>query len=132
MQEKQIPNRRLRSFGLIVASGFAVVGVAPAILRAQDPRIWALTFMTVLASTALIFPPALRPFHRIWMTMGEMLGWLNTRIILTLTYYLLIVPIGATLRLIGNDPMRRNYDKHAETYRIACSKRPASHMYHQY
>ena len=132
MREKEIPKRQLRSFGLIVGSGFAVIALAPAVLREQGPRIWALTFATVLAATALIFPPVLKPFFGLWMTVGEMLSWLNTPLILTLTYYGLIVPIGAILRLIGSDPMRRKFDRNAETYRIARSKRPASHMYHQY
>jgi hypothetical protein len=132
MREKEIPKRQLRSFGMIVASGFTVIALAPVILRGQGPRIWALTFAIGLAATALIFPPVLKPFFRVWMTIGEMLGWLNTRIILTVTYYSLLVPIGAILRLIGNDPMRRNFDRHAETYRITRSKRPPSHMHHQY
>ena len=132
MREKEIPNRQLRSFGLIVASGFTIIALAPAILREQGPRIWALTFAIVLAATALIFPPVLKLFFRLWMTIGEMLGWLNTRLILILTYYGLIVPIGAVFRLTGNDPMRRKFDGNAETYRIPRSKRPPSHMHHQY
>jgi|SRR5439155_1538199 len=132
MREKEIPKRQLRSFGLIAASGFTVIALAPAIFREQGPRIWALTFAIVLTATALIFAPVLKPFFHVWMTIGEMLGWLNTRIILTVAYYSLIVPIGAVFRLTGNDPMRRNFDRNAETYRIPRSKRPASHMHHQY
>src|SRR6266581_5388956 len=110
MREKEIPKRQLRSFGLIVASGFTVIALAPAILRGQGPRIWALTFAIGLTATALIFPLVLKRFFRLWMTVGEMFGWVNTRLILTFTYYGLIVPIGAVFRLTGNDPMRRNFD----------------------
>ena len=35
------------------------------------------------------------------MTIGEALGWVNSRIILSVVYYLLIVPIGVIRRLGG-------------------------------
>lgn len=124
--------RQLRSFGLIVGGGFAVVALAPLVLRGENPRLWALVLALLLSATAFIFPPALRPFHRVWMTIGEALGWLNSRILLTLLYYLIIVPIGVILRAIGSDPMRRKLDRGAQTYRLPRNKRPPAHMRRQY
>ena len=132
MLAKEIGNRKLRSFGLIVATGFAVIAVWPALFRGQNPRIGALALSLVLSGTALVFPPALKSFHRVWMTAGEALGWLNSRIILSVIYYVVIVPIGAIRRMTGNDPMRRKFEKDAETYKIPRAGRPASHMQRQY
>ena len=132
MLAKKIGNSQLRSFGLIVAAGFAVIALWPAVFRSQDPRMWALTLSLLLSAMALVFPPALKPFHRVWMTIGEALGWLNSRIILSAVYYLLIVPIGAIRRMSGNDPMRRKFERDAMTYKIPRIRRPASHMQRQY
>jgi hypothetical protein len=66
------------------------------------------------------------------MTLGEMLGWVNSRIILSVLYYLLIVPIGALQRMSGSDPMRRKIERNAMTYKIPRKSRPASHMMRQY
>ena len=132
MLAKEIGNRKLRSFGLIVATGFAVIAVWPALFRGQNPRIWALALSLVLLGTALVFPSALKSFHRVWMTAGEALGWLNSRIILGVIYYVVIVPIGAVRRMTGNDPMRRKFEQSAETYKIPRTRRPASHMQRQY
>jgi hypothetical protein len=132
MRAKKIGAARLRSFGLIVAAGFAVVGWWPRVFRGQPPRSWALTVGLALFTLAVVFPTALKPFHRVWMAVGEALGWVNSRVILSVVYYALILPIGTIRRLRGHDPMRRKIDRDAATYRITRSGRPASHMQRQY
>lgn len=132
MRTKTAGNSQLRSFGLIVATGFAVVALWPAVFRSENPRIWALILGLVLAAMALTFPRALKPFHRVWMTIGEALGWVNSRIILSAVYYALILPIGVLRRLSGTDPMRRKFEPDTVTYKIARTQRPASHVRRQY
>src|SRR5206468_3249317 len=101
-------------------------------LRHQNPRIWALALSFLLLTLALTFPQALKPFRRLWMTIGEALGWVNTRIILSIVYCGLIVPLGAIRRMTGNDPMRRKFEPEAASYKIPRTKRPISHMLRQY
>jgi hypothetical protein len=132
MRSRKSGNSQLRSFGLIVAAGFAVIALWPAVFRHQNPRMWALVVSGVLLTLALIAPPVLKPFHRVWMAIGEALGWVNSRIILGVVYYVLIVPIGAIRRLRGNDPMRRTFDRDAVSYKVPRTQRPASHMLRQY
>src|SRR5262245_31688731 len=107
MVAKKIGNNKLRSFGLIVSGGFGLIGLLPAAFRGENPRTWAVGLAILLSSTALVFPLALRPFHGLWMAIGEALGWVNSRIILGLIYYVFIVPIGAIRRRTASDPMRR-------------------------
>ena len=132
MNDKGIGKRQLRSFGLIVGGGFAVVALAPVVFHGQSARTWALIVAALLAGAALTFPAALRPIYRVWMRVGEGLGWVNTRIILLLVYYGVIVPIGGLLRISGKDPMRLKFQRDAKSYRILRTKRPASHMLRQY
>jgi Saxitoxin biosynthesis operon protein SxtJ len=56
----------------------------------------------------------------------------NSRIILSIVFYLVILPIGIIRRLAGSDPMRRRFDATASTYKVSRSQRAASHMHHQY
>ena len=124
--------RQLRSFGLIVGGGFTVIGLWPLVFRAESPRTWALAVAAFPVIAALAAPATLRQPLRVWMAVGEVLGWINTRIILGIVYYLLIVPTGVVLRILGKDPMRRRFDAGASTYRIPRSGRPGSHMERQY
>ena len=40
--QKEIDNKQLRSFGLIVGGIFAVIGVWPLVIHRAEPRWWAL------------------------------------------------------------------------------------------
>jgi len=55
------------------------------------------------------------------MAVGHALGWINTRIILGILFFVLFSPIGITMKLFGKDPMARKFDKKKESYRIPCS-----------
>ena len=88
---RKTANAQQRSFGLIVGAGFAIIALWPTVFRGQQPRLWALVLSLTLLTMALVVPAALTPFRRVWMTIGEALGWLNSRIILSLVYYVFIV-----------------------------------------
>jgi len=54
-----------------------------------------------------LFIPALaKLFHRGWMGFAYALGYVNSRIILTLFYFLVFVPYGVISRLVGRDPLQ--------------------------
>src|SRR5262245_34294096 len=117
MRTKQVGPSQLRSFGFIVGGGFALIDLLP-LVRHHPMRLWALVISVLLVATALVWPSALRPFQRVWMTIGEGLGWVNSRIILSIVYYLIIVPIGLLRRAFGQDPMSRQLEPNATTYRV--------------
>jgi len=126
------PNARtLRSFGLLVGGIFALLGAWP-LVRHADARVWALAVAAVLVVPALVYPRVLGPVHRVWMALGHVLGWINTRLILGVAFYAVFTPVGLVLRWLGKDPMRRRVDPGATTYRLLRTPRPGSHMKHQF
>jgi len=131
MPEPKSPGQ-LRSFGFIVAAGFAVIGLWPAVFRGQHVRMWALVVSAALLIPALVRPSVLRPFFRGWMLVGHCLGWVNTRIILSVLFFLLFTPIAFVMRLIGRDSMGRKSMQNIETYRQPKALRPASHLKNQF
>jgi|SRR5688572_8986710 len=132
MDEAKVGKSQLRSFAVIVAGGFGVIGLWPLVIRGQNVRLWALVIAAVMLLTGLLLPRVLGPVFKVWMFVGAILGWINSRVILCLLFYGLILPIGIVRRLAGKDPMLRRFDSGLSTYRIPRDKRPASHMHHQY
>ena len=51
----------------------------------------------------LIIPKILMPFYMIWMTFAVILGWIMTRIILSVIFYIIITPISLITKLFGED-----------------------------
>jgi hypothetical protein len=60
-----------------------------------------------LVVAGLLVPPAARAFHTAWMRFAAALGHVNSRVLLTLVYYLVVTPYGVVTRLVGRDPLRR-------------------------
>ena len=46
----------------------------------------------LLTVIGLFVPVAARGFHRVWMGIAGVLGYVNSRILLTILYYLLLTP----------------------------------------
>ena len=130
--QSQNSDRQLRSFGLTVGGIFLFIGMWPVVRRGQDPRLWALVLGALLVLPALIFPASLRRPHQLWMYVGHILGWVNTKIILGLMFYTVFTPVAVILRLIGHDPMNRSFIPNADTYRVPRQPRDTSHMKHQF
>lgn len=86
----------------------------------------------IFGAAGLLIPAALRQPYRIWMTAGDLLGWVNSRVILSALYFTLLTPVRLLMKLSGYDPMNRKFDEKLTTYRVARNARPASHMTHQF
>ena len=96
----------LRRFGLTVGGAFLVLALV-SWWRGHElpPRVLAGLGVLLVVPGALA-PRVLDPVQRVWMRGATALGYVNTRIILTLLYYLVITPIGLVRRLFS-DPLDR-------------------------
>ena len=72
------------------------------------------------------------PLFKVWMKVGHVMGWINTRIILGILYFGLITPMGVIMRMFGWDSMRRALSRDAESYRVVRQARPRNHMTRQF
>jgi hypothetical protein len=124
--------KELRNFGLLVGGVFGVIGLWPILLRGEPLRLWAVTIGSLLILLGSVIPTWLAPVHRVWMWIGHVLGWINTRILLGLIFYGLITPIGIAFRLLGKDTMRQTFSDTSSTYRVNRQPRPRSHMKFQF
>ena len=124
--------KELRQFGLLVGAIFTVMGLWPLVFRGEPLRLWAIGIGGLLIVLGAILPQVLAPIHTGWMWVGHILGWINTRILLTIVFYGLVTPIGLVFRLMGKDTMRQTLDESGTTYRVVRSPRPRSHMKYQF
>jgi hypothetical protein len=124
--------KRLRSFGFTVGGIFAWIALWPLIVRAADPRWWAIVVAAFLIIPAGVYPTSLVWPYKGWMLIGHVLGWINTRIILGVVFYLVVTPIGLYRRWMGKDPMGRRLRPDLDSYRVIHDPRPSSHLTKQY
>ena len=51
----------------------------------------------------ILLPFILKPIYILWMIFTIILGWVMTRVILSIVFYLILTPIGLIARLVGED-----------------------------
>jgi hypothetical protein len=114
----------LRTFGLMFGGMLALIfGLVIPWLWSLSHPLWPWIAATVFWIAALIVPRALGPINRAWIRVGMVLGWINSRIILGLVFFLMFTPVAIVMRMVGRDAMNRKFDPDAKTYRIK-SKQP--------
>lgn len=107
--------KELRKFGLTVGGVLAAI----AILLFYFEKPSAIYFAVIGGSLILfgtLFPKILKPLNRIWMSLAIILGFIMSRVILTILFYLVLTPIGILAKLVGKKFMILKYDKSAKTY----------------
>lgn len=130
--QNYVNNRQLRSFGLILGTIFALIGLWPLFVYGMELRIWSILLAALFLIATAIYPRALFYVYKGWMAAGHVMGWVNTRIILGFVFFAVVTPVGYVRRLLGKDPMGRNLEPHITSYRIPRRPRPASHLKRQY
>jgi hypothetical protein len=107
-----------RSFGLVMAGFFTLVGFWPLVHR-RDWRPWSVAVGAAFALVALAWPSLLSPLNKLWMRLGLLLSRIINPLVLGAMYYLVITPVSLILRLAGKDPLRLRPDRQAASYWIA-------------
>ena len=129
---KQVTPKDLRNFGLIVGGVFGLIALWPLVWRGESIKVWAISVSVALLIPALVAPSILEPVHRVWMKIGHVLGWINTRILLGIVFYGLVTPLGLVARLFGKDSLGLRTKESVDTYRRTKQPRPATHMLHPF
>ncbi len=70
----------------------------------------------LLAIAAFLLPVLLLPLHKIWMSLAVVLGFIMTRVILSILFYLVITPINIISRLFGKDFLNLKIEKEKKSY----------------
>jgi hypothetical protein len=72
---------------------------------------------------AFIAPGLLKPIYIFWMRLAFVLSWINTRLILSIIFYLIFTPVGLGMRLFGVDLLDRKIEKNKDSYWINKEKK---------
>ena len=130
MDIPELDNAGLRKFGLTTGAIIVVLFVLffQWVFDMERMPMWPWIVAGVLWVPAIFIPVILRPVYTTWMKIGHGLGWVNSRIILGILFYVMILPMGLVMRLFGGDPMARNIDASASTYRKESISEPRDRL----
>jgi hypothetical protein len=114
-KESPKTSKELRKFGLIMAIPLLVItGI---LYWRQKPAMpYFLTVAIFFLLSGLLIPKILAPVEKIWMRIAEFLSIIMTKVILTLTFYVVITPVGLFLRLSGKDILEKRIEPNQTSY----------------
>jgi hypothetical protein len=112
-----------RSFGLVFASVFALIGTWPALGLGWPPRLdpsalrlWSLALAAGFLAAALLYPSLLHGLNRLWFAFGSLLGRVMSPVIMGLLFVVAVVPTALVMRLVGRDLLRLKIDRQSKSY----------------
>jgi cytochrome b subunit of formate dehydrogenase len=114
---KHIKERKkdLRKFGITVGGVLAAIAVL--LFYFEKPSaIYFAVIGGLLILFGTLFPQLLKPLNRIWMSLAIFLGFIMSRVILTILFYFVLTPISFLAKIVGKKFMTLKYDKSAKTY----------------
>lgn len=92
----------LRSFGFII--GFILLAVGGVYFyKEKELFVNFISVGSIFVGLGFIFPIALKPIHKIWMIFAVVIGWVMTRVILSVLFYSIITILGIFARLLRKD-----------------------------
>ena len=109
--------KELRNFGLIWSLIFFVIAFFP-LFSGNGIRIWSAYVSGVFTTVSLLAPDIFEKirFYQTWIKFGNFVGNINSKIIIFILFYVIFLPIGLILKLLGKDLLRKKIVKSCDTY----------------
>lgn len=99
--------QRERTFGFTVGGAVMVVAAIAAWKGHALPARLASAAGGALVLLGWVRPAWLRPLEAAWRRLSHALGWVNTRVLLTVLFFGVVTPIAVVMRWSGRDLLRR-------------------------
>lgn len=107
MIDQRQTTKTYREFGILIGILFPlIVGLIIPKLFGHDFRNWTFYVGSILVIFGIIKPKALKYPYKIWIGLGNILGYINSQIILGTIFFFILFPISILIKLIGYDPLK--------------------------
>ena len=106
----------LRVFGIAMAVVLSAIGAWQVISSRPTPACILFGVAAVFLVPAVVAPRILLPVYVPWRLFGFAMGFVMTRVILTLFFIVVITPTSLVRRLLGKDSLERSLDADAPTW----------------
>jgi len=107
--------KKLREFAFVVGGVLCVTG-SLFLWKGRDAYPWLLFPGLALVITGAVFPGVLKPLQKAWMALAILIGWVMGRVLLSILFFLVLTPLGVTLRLMGKDLLGLRRDPSKKSY----------------
>jgi hypothetical protein len=96
---KTVSKEQTKDFGMVISLACLFVAYV-------THEKWALQLSILLLLINIVYSPVYKPFASVWFSLSELIGGVVSKLILTLVFALLVIPIGVLRRALGKDSLQ--------------------------
>ena len=115
IQEIKSGPKQLREFGVVMGIFFGIIAALLLWKGKPGSAVWGSLSVIFLLLTFL-FPAPLKFPQRLWMGLAVLMGWLMSRVILTVVFFLVLTPLSLLIRLTGKRFLDTTFKKDVASY----------------
>ena len=125
MRKDSISKKQLREFGFLIGLGFPIIigWIIPSI-SGDSFHSWSLFVGGTSLIIGILNPRLLFYPYKLWINVGFLLGWINSRLILGIIFIVVLQPIALIMKIVGYDPLRKSknneisYRENKESHKV--------------
>ncbi|PKN10665.1 MAG: hypothetical protein CVU72_00440 [Deltaproteobacteria bacterium HGW-Deltaproteobacteria-7] len=106
-----------KKFGMMMGIILAVIGFY-LLWKKNNCFEYVLILASVFFILGLIIPMALKRVYQAWMALSVIMGFIMTKVIMVIIFYLIVTPVGLVASLTGKKFLDMEMDKKAKSYWI--------------
>jgi hypothetical protein len=128
LQKLDLSKKTLRTFGIVVGTAFVLI-VLILTLKDHSARLRLVlgTAAFLLIGSGVFYPRALMRIYPFWMGVAFTLGWVVSRFLLILLFFLVLTPIGLVGRLVGKEFLNIKSKRNQDSYWVEKKKESIYH-----
>ena len=115
-----VAKRDLRKFAILVGGVFLILCVVIFLKGGSELLKWIfLVLGGSLFLSGLVIPASLKKVYIIWMTLALILGWLMSRVIITILFFFVLTPLASIAKVVGKKFLDLDFRDNKSTYWIS-------------
>ena len=123
--------KQLREFGIVMGVFFGILGGL--LFWRHRHYLWAVSASSFFFAFGFFLPQALKPLQKAWMALAVLIGFVMSRVILTVLFFLVLSPLALVSRLFGKIYLDLAFRKSGPTYWSEVPTKKENEYYeHQY
>lgn len=125
---KKMNKNDLKNFGLIWTTIFLVVSFYYFFAK-ESTNFYSIFLFFLFLIISFLRANLLSNFYNLWIKFWNIMGWINTKIIMFILFFFLFTPIWLILKLFWKDLLNKKIDKKTKTYWIKRTEKINSMKY---
>jgi glucan phosphoethanolaminetransferase (alkaline phosphatase superfamily) len=111
-----------KKFGMMMGIILTMIGFYLIWKKNNNYYYYPLSFAAAFFAAGLFLPVLLKPVYKAWMILSVVMGFIMTKVIMVVIFYLILTPLGLIASMTGKKFLDMKIDKSAKSYWITREK----------